>query len=161
METTSNVVLKAPARTRHPLIERLFTAFGFTEVTAENIDAFAAQPGHALLFFSEDPQVYGETLDLAVIVPELVSTFGAHAGGPIAVGVLLPVPARALAPRYGFRRWPAIVLLRDGGYVGAIDGVRDWSDYNAELARLLEAPVTRPPSVGIAVRAAGGEPKCH
>ena len=56
-----------------------------------------------------------------------------------------------LAVRYGFRRWPALVLLRGGAYVGAIDGLRTWDDYTNELARLLAAPVTRPPSVGIAV----------
>ena len=152
----------APARPRHPLIERLFGEFGYAEVTADNIDAFVQRPGHTLLFFGADPQQYRETLDLAVIVPELVAAFAMHPCGPMTVGVLLPAAARALAPRYGFRRWPAIVLLRGGGYVGAIDGVRDWSDYTAELARLLDAPVTRPPTVGIAVRAADDSTShCH
>jgi hydrogenase-1 operon protein HyaE len=152
-QSTSATSPPAPARPRHPLIERLFGEFGYAEVTADTIDTFVQRPGHTLLFFGADPQQYGETLDLAVIVPELVAAFATHPGGPMTVGVLLPAAARALAPRYGFRRWPAIVLLRGGGYVGAIDGLRDWSDYITELARLLDAPVTRPPTVGIAVRA--------
>jgi len=52
------------------------------------------------------------------------------------------------------------VMLKDGKYVGAIDGLRDWRDYLDEVARLLDAEPTRPPAVGIAVRAADakGEP---
>jgi hydrogenase-1 operon protein HyaE len=69
--------------------------------------------------------------------------------------VLLPEAARHFAARYGFRRWPALVLLRDGRYVGAIDGLREWGEYMAEMARLLDAPATRAPSIGIAVTGAG------
>lgn len=147
----------AGTATPHPLVERLFTAHGYTNLEAAGLDAFVAAPGHALLFFSEDPNLYRETLDLCVILPEIASEFA----GRFRIGVLLPTAARAAAPRYGFRRWPALVMLHDGGYVGAIDGLRDWDDYLAETARLLEAPVARPPSIGIAVRAAGDAPTCH
>ena len=147
----------AGAATLPPLVERLFTVHGYSNVDAADHDAFIAAPGHALLFFSEDPVLYRETLDLAVILPEIAGAFG----GRFRIGVLLPAAARAVAPRYGFRRWPALVMLRDGGYVGAIDGLRNWDDYLAETARLLEAPVARPPSIGIAVRAAGEAPTCH
>jgi len=147
----------AGTTTLHPLVERLFTTHGYANVDATGLDSFAAAPGHAVLFFSEDPVLYRETLDLCVILPEIASAFAGH----FRVGVLLPAAARAAAPRYGFRRWPALVVLRDGGYVGAIDGLRDWDDYLAETARLLAAPVARPPSIGIAVRAAGDAPTCH
>ena len=147
----------AGTTTPHPLVERMFTTHGYTNVDATGLDAFAAAPGPAVLFFSEDPVLYRETLDLCVILPEIASAFA----GRFRIGVLLPAAARAVAPRYGFRRWPALVVLRDGGYVGAIDGLRDWDDYLAETARLLEAPVARPPSIGIAVRAAGDAPTCH
>jgi hydrogenase-1 operon protein HyaE len=75
----------------------------------------------------------------------------------------VPAAGRALAPRYGFARWPAFVLLRDGHYVGAIDGIRDWHAYLGELDRLLSAAPMRPPTVGIAIMAAGGPapPSCH
>ena len=152
------MTVEAPtAATLHPLVERLFTAHGYVNVDAAGLNEFAVAPGDALLFFTEDPVQYRETLDLAVILPEIVGALGTA----IRVGVLLPAAARAVAPRYGFRRWPALVWLRDGGYVGAIDGLRDWSDYRAECARLLEAPVTRPPAIGVAVRAAGEAPSCH
>jgi hydrogenase-1 operon protein HyaE len=52
-------------------------------------------------------------------------------------------------------------LFRDGGYVGAIDGLRDWNEYLVQTARLLEAPATRPPSIGVVVRSAGDGPACR
>jgi hydrogenase-1 operon protein HyaE len=143
----------------HPLLTRLSAGFGFRTLDAADIDTLAAGSGHVLLVFTEDPERFRETLDLAVIVPELAREFS----GRFAVAVLLPESARAIAPRYGFRRWPAVVLLRDGAYVGAIDGVRDWSEYRLELARLLEAPTSRPPAIGIPVKAVGqlDESACH
>jgi hydrogenase-1 operon protein HyaE len=136
----------------HPLIARLVAREGFVEVDAANFDEFSAREGHVLLVFTEDPVRYKETLDLAVIVPEIERAFP----GAFAVGILLPEAARKIAVRYGFRRWPALVLLRDGRYVGAVDGLRDWGEYVAEVARLLEAPVARAPSIGIAVSGPGG-----
>jgi hydrogenase-1 operon protein HyaE len=91
-----------------------------------------------------------------VIAPELVRAFP----GRFRAAVLMPAAARAVAVRYGFRRWPALVLLSGGGYVGTIDGLRNWDEYVNELARLLAAPVTRPPSIGVAV-AGGSAAGCH
>ena len=118
---------------------------------AETFDAWASQPGAAMVVFAEDPDRYKETLDLAVIVPEL----HAARAGAFRVALLPPAAARALAPRYGFARWPAFVMLRDGQYVGAVDGIRDWDVYIAELDRLLAAEPTRPPTVGIPVKRGG------
>jgi hydrogenase-1 operon protein HyaE len=135
----------------HPLFAQLFDKHGYANVDAASIDAFAAHAGHALLVFMEDPLRVRETLDLAVIVPEL-----AHAlPGRFRVGVLLPATARQLCARYGVRRWPAIVMLRDGAYVGSVEGLRNWEDYVQEIVRLLEAPPGRPPTIGVAVKAAG------
>jgi len=143
----------------HPLLERLVGLCAATVLEPAGFDAWAAAPGRALLVFTEDPVIHRETLDLAVIVPELAQAMA----GRFRTALLLPAAARALAPRFGFRRWPALVLLQDGRYVGAIDGLRDWQDYVAETARLLEAEPTRPPSVGIAVAADGdsGGRSCH
>lgn len=143
----------------HPLLDRFMTELDAPALDAESFDAWATRPGHALVFFSEDPVQYRETLDVAVIVPELAKAFPDR----FRCALLPPVPARAVAVRYGFRRWPAIVLLRDGEYIGAIDGLRDWSDYIGELGRLLAAEPTRPPSIGIAVKTAGaaGTPGCR
>jgi hydrogenase-1 operon protein HyaE len=132
----------------HPLLAQLIAEHGATELDAANFDAFTKRGGHTLLFFAEDPVRYRETLDLAVIAPEIARAFA----GRFALGVLLPEAARTFHARYGFRRWPALVLLKDGQYVGAIDGLRDWDGYLDEMERLLAAAPTRPPAIGIAVK---------
>jgi hydrogenase-1 operon protein HyaE len=141
----------------HPLIDQLFTRHSFVHVDAASLDAFADAAGHALLVFTEDPVRYKETLDLAVIAPEVARAYP----GAFRVGVLLPAEARKVAPRYGFARWPALVLLRDGQYVGAIDGLRNWEEYVDEMQRLLAAEPTRAPSIGIAVKSSGAAGPCH
>jgi hydrogenase-1 operon protein HyaE len=141
----------------HPLIDALFTRHGYARVEAETLEEFAARSGHALLVFTEDPLRFKETLDLAVIAPELDKAFP----GRMRIGVLPPQAARTVAPLYGFARWPALVMLRDGQYVGVIDGLRNWDEYVSELGALLAAPPTRAPSIGIPVRAPGGASPCH
>jgi hydrogenase-1 operon protein HyaE len=136
----------------HPLIAQLFTRHGCNEVTPDNIDVFAAGTGHAMLVFTEDPLRVRETLDIAVIVPQLMRAFPDR----FRVGVLLPEAARALHTRYGFRRWPAFVVLCDGKHVGAVDGLRSWDEYMKELGELLAKAPTRPPTIGIPVKSTGG-----
>lgn len=138
----------------YPLIAGLFARHGYTDVCAANFAAFTQRAGHTLLLFTEDPARFKETLDLAVIVPEIARAFP----GRFAVGVLLPEAARVLQPRYGFRRWPAIVVLKDGEYVGAVDGLRNWDEYLTRVAALLDARPSRPPTVGIAVKGAPDAP---
>ena len=156
-----NASMMAPAATAalHPLLTRLVQETAAAVLGPDTFDAWAAQPGAAMVVFAEDPDRYKETLDMAVIVPEL----HAARAGKFRVALLPPDASRALAPRYGFARWPAFVMLRDGRYVGAVDGIRDWDVYVAELDRLLAAEPTRPPTVGIPVMAAGASaaPHCH
>jgi hydrogenase-1 operon protein HyaE len=116
-----------------PVIAQLFTKHGYAEVDAASVDALARHPGHTLLLFTEDPVRVRETLDLAVIVPEIDRAFA----GRLRIGVLLPAAAREVQPRFAFRRWPAFVVLKDGRYVGAVDGLRDWEEYLAMVAGLL------------------------
>jgi hydrogenase-1 operon protein HyaE len=142
----------------YPLIAQLFSKHAFAEVTPETFEAWTRRPGRTALLFLEDPGRSKEVLDLAVIAPELARAFP----GRFAVGVLLPDAAREISQRYGFRRWPALVVLAEGKYVGAIDGLRNWDEYVSEMTRLLEAEPTRPPTVGIAVRGGSeGGGSCH
>ena len=134
----------------YPSIARLFAVHGCAQIDGETIDSFIARPGHAMLVFLEDPLRIKESLDLAVILPELARA----RPGRFAVGVLLPEAARTLQARFGFHRWPALVLLKHGRYVGAIEGLRDWDVYLELLDGLLAAAPGRPPTVGIPVRGA-------
>jgi hydrogenase-1 operon protein HyaE len=146
--------LAPPEGVLHPLLRRLVEQTGAAVLDGESFDAWAEMPGAAMVVFADGPERNKETLDLAVIVPELHAS---HAGG-FRVALLPPAAARALASRYGFARWPAFVMLRDGRYVGAVDGIRDWEAYVGELDRLLAAAPSRPPTVGIAVSVAGRSP---
>lgn len=143
------VQTRIPPAAEHPLFRRLIDIEGVPEVGAADFEAFAAQPGDTLAFFAEEPDKYREVLDLAVILPELAKAFP----GRFRSCVLLPDAARSLQPRYGFIKWPALVMLRAGEYVGAIAGLRDWNAYLHEIAALLAAPPSRPPAIGIAVHA--------
>jgi len=53
----------------------------------------------------------------------------------------------------GFNRWPALVMLKDGQYVGAIDGLRNWDDYLDGLAD--------PARGGADAAADGGHPRAR
>ena len=141
----------------HPLVAQLAAKHGFAELCAESFDGWANEPGRAIVVFTEDPVRYKETLDLAVIAPELAKAFA----GRFRCGVLLPPDSRKAAARYGFARWPAIVMLKDGRYVGAVDGLRMWQEYVEDMQRLLEAEPTRAPTIGIAVNSAGAAGSCH
>jgi hydrogenase-1 operon protein HyaE len=148
-----------PALGLHPLMLRLVKETGATVPPAGRLRRMVAAAGLAMVVFAEDPERFKETLDMAVVVPELHSA----AGRAFRVGLLPPAASRAMAPRYGFARWPAFVMLRDGRYLGAVDGIRDWDVYLAELQRLMAAEPSRAPTVGIPVLAAGQstEPHCH
>jgi hydrogenase-1 operon protein HyaE len=137
-----------PAAAEHPLFRRLAESGICPEIAAGAFDGFIARPGNTLLFFAEEPAKHREVLDLAVILPELARAFA----GRFRAALLMPEAARALQPRYGFNKWPALVMLRDGQYVGAVAGLRDWNTYITEIGALLDAPVSRPPSIGVAVR---------
>ena len=140
----------------HPLLQRLLQQTGAALLEADAVDAWSNQPGAAMIVFAEDPERYKETLDMAVIVPEL----HARSARQFRVALLPPAAARALAPRYGFVRWPAFVMFRDGQWLGAVEGILDWDVYVAELDRLLAASPSRPPGVGIPVRAANRSEPC-
>jgi hydrogenase-1 operon protein HyaE len=143
----------------HPLLARLVAQTGAAVLDPGTFEAWANRPGTAMLVFIDEPTRHKETLDLAVIVPEL----HAARAGRFRVALLPPAVSRSLAARYGFARWPALVMLRDGQYLGAIDGIRDWDVYIGELDRLLLAAPTRPPTVGIPVKAIGesAAPSCQ
>ena len=122
-----------------PLVTRLVKESGAQRLEEGTFDAFVAQPGESALFFTEDPIRFREVLDVAVILPEL----RAGCSRPFRIGVLPPPLANAKAATYGVRRWPAIVFLRSGEWLGNVEGLRDWNDYVEAANALLEGD-TRP-----------------
>lgn len=117
-----------------PLVTRLVQAHGAARLDEATFEAFAGAPGEAALFFTEDPVRFREVLDVAVILPELAAV----AARPFRIGVLPPPLANAKAATYGVRRWPALVFLRGGRWLGNIEGLRDWREYVAAVDELVQ-----------------------
>ena len=147
-----------------PSIERLQERFGILQarygyqlLDAESCEDFARAPGNTLILFADDPAKVPETWDLTIILPEALLRLEAD----VRVGLLLPAVARSLAPRYGIRIWPALLALRDGDYLGTVEGLKDWSSYVRLLPELLSAQPSRPPSIGIPVANANAATHCH
>lgn len=141
---------------RHPLIERLLAATGGVEVTPETIADFESAAGDAVLFFGGDPVRFPELLDVAVVLPEL----RAHFGGRWRVGVVPRAHEDAVAARWAVQRWPSLVFMRDGLWLGTVAGMKDWDDYLREVAAVLAAEPKRRPTAVIALRPAEGS-ACH
>ena len=137
-------------------VDALHARHGFHVLDAEMFDDFIRQPGTTLVLFAEDPAKVPETWDLTVILPDLVASL---AEAP-RVGMLAPATARVLAARYGIRLWPALLALRDGAYLGTVEGLQDWSAYRRCLPELLAAEPSRPPGIGIPV-AGSATATCH
>jgi hydrogenase-1 operon protein HyaE len=123
----------------HPLIQRLHDDCGYPEVTLETHQAFISQPGVTVLFFAGDPKRFRDTTDVAVVLPELVKAFE----GALQPGVVATDAGPTLQQHYGFSSWPALVFLRDGGYLGHITGIQNWSEYLQEIGELMTAEVQR------------------
>jgi len=136
-------------------LDRLVQKQGFTRVDAA--PAFPA--GLTALLLTEDPQRNPEVLDACVILPEALKPLGER----IARWVAGPDVAPPLLQQYGVARAPAVVFLRDGQFVGVLAGIRDWGEYQGEVARLLDSPVqpafAKKP-INIPVHAAGAQGAC-
>lgn len=132
---------------RHPLIQRLFDVYGYPEISLASHDDFVAEPGIRVLFFAGDPGRFRDTTDVAVVLPELVKAFQ----GALIPAVVATDAEKPLQQRYGFAAWPALVLLRDGGYLGAITGIQNWADYLREISELITAEPKPPPGFKVPV----------
>lgn len=141
----------------HERFEILQARYGYQLLDAESFEAFAKVPGNTLIFFADDPAKVPETWDLTIILPEALLRME----GTVRVGLLPPEAARKLATRYGISLWPALLALRDGDYLGTIEGLKDWSGYVRLLPELLSAPPSRPPSIGIPVANTNAATHCH
>lgn len=138
------------------LLDRLVAGHHLADLDETGFNAFMEAPGDGVVLFVEDPDKVAESWDLAVIFPDLL----AAAGSAPRAGLLRPGEAAKIRPRFGFNRLPALLFLRDGGYVGVIEGLRDWSDFVAECVEMLQKPVSRAPTIGIAVTVDGSS-GCH
>lgn len=133
-------------------IGRLLQKHGFFPVDRGNPE-FPA--GLTALLLTEDPQRNLEVLDACVILPEALKPVGEQINRWVAGPEFSP----ALMQQYGVARAPAVVFLRDGAFVGVLNGIRDWNEYQNEIDCLLTGPA-QPKPIGIPVRAASTQGAC-
>ncbi len=126
-----------------PLIDALAAQHGLPTVDETTIDAFLAQaPGeaeHCLLFFTGDPATRAETLDVAVVMPELLATFQRRLRG----AVVARSAEAVLAARFRVAIHPSLVVTRRADPIAVMPKIRDWSDYMAKIVAALapDAPI--------------------
>lgn len=130
------------------LVERLTVELGYPLVADANaLQTFAEHVHTSILFLPAEPQAYPETLDVAIVLPELVKAFQ----GNIQAAVVDKTFARELAGKYNITEWPALLFLRHGAYLGSIARMRDWDVYLNKINALLHAEPSKAPGIGIPV----------
>ena len=139
------------------LLQRLRAQSKIVLLDEDGLEAFVMSGGDGMVLFAQEPDQQPETWDVAVILPEVLKLTGTR----LRAGIISPDLARKEKARFGITRWPSLVFVRDGGYVGVIEGMRNWDEYVREIAAMLEKPVGRPPSVGIPVMPVGESSACH
>jgi hydrogenase-1 operon protein HyaE len=123
-----------------PLLRSIMERSNIPSVNEMSLEAFLLAHAHSVLFFSGDWERLAESNDVAVVLPEL----GRLAPG-LAAGVVERQAERALQLRYRFNKFPALIFLRGGGYLGCILGMRGWSEYGEEISGILARQVSEPP----------------
>ena len=146
-----------------PLIAALGERHGLPTVDETTVDAFlapaAGEPEHTLLFFTGDPATRAETLDVAVVLPELLAAFQHRLRG----AVVARVAETGLAARFRVAVHPSLVVTRGADPVAVFPKIRDWSEYMDRIDAALapDAPVlpaeSRPRTEFTYTTAHGGE----
>lgn len=120
------------------LIAALSTRHGIPLVDEHSIDAFL-EPArdecpNALLFFTGDPAQRSESLDVAVVLPELLAAFR----GRLRAAVVARPAEDTLKARFHVQVVPSLVVTRGAVPLGVMSRIRDWSDYVATVQALLD-----------------------
>lgn len=124
-----------------PLVQNMIKTHNYAVVNSDNVDSFLEAHDTVVLFFTELMKPVPETGDVAVILPELERAFE----GRFAVAVVAWEAQRDLQLKYRFMKYPSLVFLRGGEYLGVVSGVLDWTDYLDAVADVLESDVSEPP----------------
>ena len=125
-----------------PLMQTIIEREKFNIVSANTLDDNAKGKGDVVLFVGGNWQKYVEVNDVAVILPEIIKA----SNGRLSALILDRESEREVQKRFLFNRFPSLVFLRDGEYLGTIQKVLDWHDYIIEINKILAgSPKTPPP----------------
>ncbi len=126
------------------VLERLAREADVPTLTAAALEAQVAAAPLLAVLFTGDPTVSPESWDVAVVLPELVASCPG-----LRAAILDPAQSALAAGRYGVGKLPALVVLRAGAYLGAIEGMRDWQPFVADLQALVAAAAQPIPVAGV------------
>lgn len=119
----------------HPLIARLESEYGYPRLHSMNdVAEFLNRPGAHCLLIPGDPRRNLESADAAVILPELRLAFQNLFDCAVvddAIEAKLRETHRAL-------KTPGLLFFRTDQYLGAIEKIRDWSDYMDRITHILQ-----------------------
>ncbi len=122
---------------------------------------WTAGGGDSVVLLAGDPVRFPEGVDVAAILPELMKAFPNR----FRLAVVPRDNEDGVAQRYGSQRWPTLLFFRDGQYVTAIAGMKDWDVYLQGVDAALRMPSSYPPTIGIPVvnasRSADSDGGCH
>jgi hydrogenase-1 operon protein HyaE len=114
---------------------------GLPEVDAATVDGFlddAYRAGAvAVLLSAGDPVRFPEALDVAIVLPELVTAFQGRLRG----AVIARDAEAELGTRFGVRVQPSLILCRGADTLGVIAKIQDWSVYVDRISHLIDRPV--------------------
>lgn len=145
----------------HPLLTQLVEKHNARWVDPETMPGWLqTQAGDQVLLFAGDPVRFPESLDVAVVLPELQKSLAAQQRH-FSMAVAVPETARTLAERYGSNRWPTLMFFRDGQYVTTVSGMHDWTDYVDLMRQALDKPVGDAPFIRIPIVSAASSSHCH
>lgn len=123
-----------PATAPHPLIARLESEFHYPRLhSSHDLVEFIDRPGVHCLFIPGDPRRNLETADAAVILPELRLAFQ----NTFDCAVIDDAIEAALREQYRALKTPGLLFFRQTTFLGAVEKVRDWSDYLARITHFL------------------------
>jgi len=146
----------AISRNFNSLLDKLVKDHQLADLNEAGFEAFISVPGNCIVLLLDEPDKVPESWDLAVIFPDLLKSCRDRPRAAIARLVYSPM----VQAKFGIKRMPALLFLRDGQYVGVLEGLRDWNEFVVEVQQMLAAPVSRPPSIGIAVTTSA-QSGCH
>jgi hydrogenase-1 operon protein HyaE len=126
------------------LLEALAARPGCEVLRKAQLDDFLARNPRALLFFTGDVTQRPEGLDVAIVVRELVKSYGDR----LRVGLIDRRDEAVLMARFGVIVTPAVAFVRDGQQKEVVARMREWPVFTQACERLLAEDAATAPILG-------------
>lgn len=123
------------------LLTSIIVREGLEVISDAALDEAAGNEVFSMLLIAGDANRLAESNDVAVIFPEIAKALD----GNVTALVAAFDSEREFQKRFRFNKFPCVVFLRYGEYLGVIQGVRDWSDYMTEISEILLRDPSEPP----------------